>query len=213
MKFSFYVFMFMACVIAALCIRVDAQDPSDACVAEPHLQYLCDLTDTQMDRMLEQALENITPKDPLDNDLGTTATRRRHQSLAKRLSFNDVKDFFGTYWNRLKTILQGKFDQYIFNDLKAHGSYCESSSWIVRAAKVALRPLLGEAITGVCDCLYPMIKQFSNYQTLFDNIIGTGLDNVMPKCPRSLRNKILGAITGSRNQSNNSIRNARTLRT
>ncbi|KAG0202781.1 hypothetical protein BGX28_004791 [Mortierella sp. GBA30] len=198
MKFSILsFFLLLVGLIAVLCVPVDAQESSDACDMGPDLQYLCGLTEVQMDRMLEQALENVALVDPRSKDLGTTAARRRHQGLAKRNIFSDIKDYFVTYWNSLKLIFQGKFGEGIFNQLKNSGSWCEKNNWIVKAAKAFINKLSGGGLSVICDCLYPLVQRYDSFDQLGQNIERDAV-SVLAKCPQDLKRKFLDMAKGSK---------------
>ncbi len=103
------------------------------------------------------------------------------------------------YWHNLKLIFSGKFGEGIFNQLKNSGSWCEKDNWIVKAVKAAINAMSGGALTGICDCLYPIIKKYPTYQDLFHDVSGKGFSKVLEQCPANFKDQIKEAIkkTGS----------------
>ncbi|KAF9930046.1 hypothetical protein BGZ67_006002 [Mortierella alpina] len=199
MKFSlFHFFTLLACVIAVFCVGAEAKKASAACQPGSELELFCTKSSAELDLMLEEIFEAIPFEEP-GQEMGTTAERRR-QGLARRASiFTEIKDYFMNYWHNLKLIFSGKFGEGIFKQLKNSGSWCEKDNWIVKAVKGAINAMSGGALTGICDCLYPIIKKYDTYQDLFHDISGKGFTKVLEQCPASFKDQIREAIkkTGS----------------
>ncbi|KAF9954030.1 hypothetical protein BGZ70_010686 [Mortierella alpina] len=194
MKFSlFHFFTLVACVIAVFCVGAEAKKASVACQPGSDLELFCTKTSAELDLMLEEVFETIPFEEP-GREMGTTAERRR-QGLARRASiFTEIKDYFMNYWHNLKLIFSGKFGEGIFKQLKNSGSWCEKDNWIVKAVKGAINAMSGGALTGICDCLYPIIKKYDTYQDLFHDISGKGFSNVLAQCPANFKDQIKEAI-------------------
>ncbi|KAF9348752.1 hypothetical protein BGX26_012861 [Mortierella sp. AD094] len=193
MKLSlFHYFALLACAFAVLCVQVDARTDKNKCLAKGDLKVFCDDTDVQFEKMLDSVFSNAIQKQN-GGRRGTTAELRR-QSHAKMGIFSDIKDYFVTYWESLKLIFTGNFGEGIFKQLKNAGSWCEKDNWIVKAVKLAINSLSGGALSGICDCLYPIIKSYDNFDKLVGDLDYNHLVGMMDKCPKNMKDQLFGAL-------------------
>ncbi|KAF9954844.1 hypothetical protein BGZ72_004244 [Mortierella alpina] len=179
-----------------MCIQVDAQQSTDALAADSdqHLELTAE-NKAELDRMIEDIM-NERPH----GKLGTTAERRRReQELTKRGIFTDVKNFFTDYWGAFSMITKGQFGEKLFEQLKRSGSWCESTRFTVIAAKYAVDKILGGVIGDVCNCVYPMVKEYPSYEGLLADIGSKGLRKTLSSCPAGLQSKLLKGLQASNN--------------
>ncbi|KAG0227118.1 hypothetical protein B0O80DRAFT_465341 [Mortierella sp. GBAus27b] len=210
MKFSFFnSFAVVACAVAVLCSPVHAKKDTVAqvpCVADPGLEMFCDPSShNQLDAMFQSVFDKIPQRvlNSIDhrNNRGMTSAERRRQNavaLARQQGiFSDIKSYFVTYWHNLKLIFQGNFSEGIFNQLKNAGSWCEKDSWIVKAIKAGINAISGGALNNICDCVYPMVKNYRNFHELVADLEAHGLTQILGKCTNNLRKQIKGALKKS----------------
>ncbi|KAF9917226.1 hypothetical protein BX616_001608 [Lobosporangium transversale] len=214
MKSSFIQhFTIFACAIAILCIyqveaaRKDHGSGKAACVAaDPDLQIFCDEPQAKLNQIIEDIFADIpltNPGSKQDNKMATAtvATRRQQQRqnllLRQNGLFSDIKNYFVSYWENLKLIFQGKFGEGIFNQLKNSGSWCEKDNWIVKAVKAGINAVSGGALTSICECLYPMIRDHKSYQDLAADVFKNGLHNVLNGCSDNFKEQIKKALKKS----------------
>ncbi|KAF9947472.1 hypothetical protein BGZ72_010530 [Mortierella alpina] len=168
--------------VAVFCVGAVAKKPSVACQPGSDLELFCTKTSAELDLMLEEVFEAIPFEEP-GQEMGTTAERRR-QGLARRASiFTEIKDYFMTYWHNVKLIFSGNFSEGIFNQLKNCGSWCEKDNWIVKAVKGAINAMSGGALSGICDCLYPIIKNIDSYTDLVGALSVETFPKFFNQCP------------------------------
>ncbi|KAG0261820.1 hypothetical protein BG011_000651 [Mortierella polycephala] len=212
MKLSlFHCFAIIACVLAVLSVHAEANNNSRKnkykCVADPDLQFFCDESEVLLDEMIEDMLA-LVPQDrpkkqhavqPLAGELGTTAARRREsQDLVSAENyldfFTDVKTYFMNYWKNLKLIFSGRFSEGIFNQLKNSGSWCDNTSWYVKAIKAVINSYSGGALNVICDCVYPMIKKYNSFEELIADADADSLLKVLKQCPAISKEKIVEGV-------------------
>ncbi|KAF9575767.1 hypothetical protein EC968_001554 [Mortierella alpina] len=195
MKLSFFPYLaLLSCLIALLCIQVNAQQSTDAESYEP-LALTAENQD-KLDRLLEDIITSMSQE--RRGDLGTTALRRRRdQELYKRGLFTDVKNFFTDYWSAFSVITKGQFGERLFEQLKRSGSWCESRGFLITAAKYAVDKVLGGVIGDVCNCVYPMVKEYDSYKGLLVDISSKGLRQTLSSCPAGIQSKLLKGLRAS----------------
>ncbi|KAF9285804.1 hypothetical protein BGZ68_003547 [Mortierella alpina] len=197
MKLSFFHYLaLLSCLIALLCIQVDAQQSTDLLAAESDqpLEFTAEAL-----AQLEQIIEDVMNERP-QGGLGTTAERRRRdQELTKRGVFTDVLNFFKDYWGAFSMITHGQFGEQLFEQLKRSGSWCESTKFTVTVAKHAVDSVLGGVIGDVCNCVYPMIKGYPSFMGLIADIGSKGLHHTLSSCPAGLQSKLLKGLRASNN--------------
>ncbi|KAG0006940.1 hypothetical protein BGZ65_001427 [Modicella reniformis] len=195
----FQCFAFLACTIIILCTRVDAKKHVDVqthshtqppCIADTGMEMFCDNSMAQLDRIIENVFANVPRKDlkAPQNGRSTTAERRRKnaKALAKQQGlFTDIKTYFG------------KFGEGIFKQLKNAGSWCEKDSWVVKAVKAGINTISGGALSSICECLYPMIKNYDNYHQIVADVESRGLAVILSKCTDNLKSQIKNALKKS----------------
>ncbi|KAF9163509.1 hypothetical protein BGX20_001297 [Mortierella sp. AD010] len=193
MKLSlFHYLALFACAFAVLCVQADARTNRNKCLAKGDLAVFCGDTDVKFEKMLDSAFSNAIQRRN-GGRRGTTAEQRRQNASSMGI-FTDVKDYFVTYWENLKLIFNGNFGEGIFRQLKNAGSWCEKDNWIVKAVKLAINSLSGGALSGICDCLYPVIKSYDNFDKLVADLDYKHIVKMMDKCPKNMRDQVVGAL-------------------
>ncbi|KAF9342981.1 hypothetical protein BGX26_006474 [Mortierella sp. AD094] len=220
----FHYLAILACILAVMCVQVNAEDPPppssdtpgttgddpqqgvDECIWDfDDDKFFCQDSDEQLMQIIDDIIAEAEKESTPDGDeLGgqdqgapgpsgmTTAARRR--ALYRRGIVGDVKNYFETYWKALKLIFKGEFAEGIFMQMKNSGSWCDSDKWIVKVIKKAIDKLSSGAITGICDCLYPMVKGYDTFNDLKNNVDTDGLSTVLQKCSQTMRKQIVGSL-------------------
>ncbi|KAG0216806.1 hypothetical protein B0O80DRAFT_465429 [Mortierella sp. GBAus27b] len=211
MKFSiFNTIAIAACSIAVLCsTQVDAHKKKEVTrpqakpiriqvKCDPGMDIFCDSPQSDLDKMMGDIYSQIpNPQDQFMNTAGmTTADRRKNQMNIMKQSnlIEDVKHFFTEYVNNLKLIFQGQFDEGIFNQLKNVGSWCDMDNFVVKIVKAGLNSLSGGAVGNICDCLYPMIKNYNSFDDLVQDVKKNGIGQLLNKCTLNLGINIKDAL-------------------
>ncbi|KAG0371623.1 hypothetical protein BGX24_001408 [Mortierella sp. AD032] len=203
MKFSlFQGLTVLACSLAVLTMGVHAKascnptsDPS--CVAvtskklipcEPGLEMFCSESASQLDAELDAALAELSKKSNF------SSRDRSYPAIVKRGLWDDVTDYFKTYWKALGMIVKGDFGEGIFLQLKNSGSWCNKSSWIVKAVKKVIEKLSGGGLTAICECLVPMVDKYDSFSKLKHGVDSEGFSDVLKGCSSNMRDQIKNAL-------------------
>lgn len=207
MKFSlFSSFAVAACALTVLCsTQVHAKKDvveHVPCLADPGMEMMCDSSQNQLDQLFESVFAKIPHKIfKAHQNSGLTSAERRRKNAAALVRqqglFSDIKEYFVNYWNNLKLIFQGRFGEGIFNQLKNSGSWCEKDNWIVKAIKAGINAISGGALSSICDCVYPVIKNHDNWQQLVAALETHGLFELLGKCTDNLKKHIEDALKKS----------------
>ncbi|OAQ24992.1 hypothetical protein K457DRAFT_1880007 [Linnemannia elongata AG-77] len=204
MKFTlFQGLTIFACALMVLSVGIHAQGPSEtsetqdmALPCDSDLAIFCSETDSQLETDFDTMLAGLPTEDPdagnadAGNADAAPARRRSYPVMVKRDLIDDVKNYFKTYWKALTLIAKGEFGEGIFLQLKNSGSWCENSNWFVKAIKAGISKLSGGGLTAICECLYPMVKQYESYDKLKSDVNANDLTTVLSKCSDNLRKQI-----------------------
>ncbi|KAH7033851.1 hypothetical protein BKA57DRAFT_510585 [Linnemannia elongata] len=216
MKFTLFQGLFvLVCALMVLSTGVHAQDTpaqdtpaqdtpaQDTPAQDTNAQEICQLfeifcdeSDVQLDNDFDTMFDQLQiPTDDPDADTTPAPARRRsYPVMVKRSIIGDVKSYFKTYWEALGKIFKGEFAEGIFLQMKNSGSWCEKNNWVVKAVKAGIDKLTKGAISGICDCLYPMVKQYESFDKLKADVGNSGLTQVLSKCPDNLRKQIQNSL-------------------
>ncbi|KAK3842413.1 MAG: hypothetical protein J3R72DRAFT_508843 [Linnemannia gamsii] len=125
------------------------------------------------------------------------ARRRSYPAIVKRALWDDVVNYFKNYRKALGMIVKGDFGEGLFQQLKNSGSWCNKSSWIVKAAKKIIEKRSGSGLITICECLVPMIDKHGSFNKLKDGVGAEGLTDVLKGCSDNMRNQIKTALKKS----------------
>ncbi|KAI1313878.1 hypothetical protein EDD11_002413 [Mortierella claussenii] len=212
MRLSFLPYLtLLGCAIAVLCTanveagssskvaakhHTSAKKPSGShalstarCVADPELQFFCEQSQSSLNNMIQDVFANIPKHRP-----GSPRPSNGLDLIRQNGLFADVKHYFVAYWDNLKLIFHGQFGEGIFNQLKNSGSWCEKDNWLVKAAKAGINMLSGGAVTGICECVYPMIRDHKSFKDLTKDVLDNGVQDVLKGCTDNFKKQIKDAL-------------------
>ncbi|KAG0371624.1 hypothetical protein BGX24_001409 [Mortierella sp. AD032] len=136
-------------------------------------------------------------EDPDAPAAASPARRRSCPAIVKRALWDDVVNYFKTYRKTLGMVVKGDFGEGVFQQLKNSGSWCNKSSWIVKAVKNIIEKRSGSGLTTICECLVPMIDKHGSFNNLKDDVGAEGLTDALKGCSDNMRNQIKTALKKS----------------
>lgn len=204
MKFSLFNTMAMAaCAIAVLSTTTQVEAHKGKNISrvqikcDAGMEVFCNQPQSDLDDILNETYAQIPDPRKGQNTVGMTSAERRRNNVSIMRQENlieQVKTFFTTYVNNLKLIFTGRFDEGIFGQLKNVGSWCEKDNFVVKIVKAALNSLTAGAVGNICDCLYPMIKNYNSFEELVQDVKKNGLGELLNKCTLNLGLNIKDAL-------------------